>query len=95
MLFITKLVSATVKQEINTVVKNPYFKFSVNNITLSTLGEFFLKKIKNNIKVNAIFLYFLIKKVFSIKKDETANYNKNISLITFLAIKNKEDCRFQ
>ena len=47
-----------IKKKMNGVVKNLYFKLSTNNINLSILKEFSLKKIKSNIKVDAIFSTF-------------------------------------
>ena len=60
MSLVTKLVSARVKQEIDAVFKNFYFKLPADNITPSTLEEFSLEKIENNIKTDAFFLYSLI-----------------------------------
>ena len=54
---VTKLASATVKQEIDTIIKNLYFKLSANNIIPSILEEFSLEKIENNIKVDALFFH--------------------------------------
>lgn len=34
------------------IIKNLYFKFPANNITPSIFEEFFLKKIKSNIKAD-------------------------------------------
>lgn len=65
---ITKLVSGKVKQKIDDIVKNLYFKLLANNITASILKEFCLKKIKSNIKADAPFFYSLIRKVSGIKK---------------------------
>ncbi len=95
MSFVTKLASATVKQIIDTVIKNPYFKLPANNITPSTLEEFFAEKIESNIKANAIFFHSTIKKASGVRKVNGANGNKNISAITPLATKSKEDCQFQ
>lgn len=58
MVFVTKFISATIKQKIDAVVKNPYFKFSANNINLFTLKYFFLEKINNNIEVDVVFYTF-------------------------------------
>lgn len=57
---VIKLAIAIVKQEINTVVRNPYFKLLANNITPFTLEEFSLNKIDSNIKADALFLHSLI-----------------------------------
>ena len=51
--------STIVKQEINLIIKNLYFKFLANNIILSIVEGFFSEKIKSNIKMNAIFFYTL------------------------------------
>lgn len=50
MSLVTELASTTVKQEMDAVVKNPYFKLPADNITPSTLEEFSLEKIESNIK---------------------------------------------
>ncbi len=55
MSLVTKLATATVKQKIDAVVKNPYFKLLADNITPSTLKEFSLEKIDSNIKADAYF----------------------------------------
>lgn len=78
-----------VKQEINAIVKNIYFKLSANNITSSILEEFFLEKIKNNIKADALFLFFIIKEVSDIKKINVGNGDKNMSATISLVIKKK------
>lgn len=92
---ITKLALATVKQKIDAVIKNPYFKLPANNITLSTFEEFFLEKIENNLKVEVLFFHFLIREPSGIQKVNTANSDKNTSNITSLTAKNREDCHFQ
>ena len=74
------------------VIKNSHFKLLANNITPSTFEEFFLKIIKNNIKVDAPFFYSLIREVSDIKKINVANSNKNISATTPLVKKNKKNC---
>ncbi len=91
---ISKLTSAMVKQEIDTVIKNIYFKLSANNITPSTLKEFFLGWIKINIKADALFLYSLIREVSSVKKVNDANSDKNMFATTFLAMKSRNDRQF-
>lgn len=58
------------KQKIDAVVKNPYVELLVNNITLFILEKFFLEKIKNNIKVDTVFLHSLIKKASDVKKSQ-------------------------
>ncbi len=83
-----------VKQEMNAVIKNLYFKLLANNITFSTFEEFFLEKIKSNIKINALFLYSLIREVSGVKKVNTANGDKNMSATTFLIMKSRKDCQF-
>ena len=92
MSLVTKFASAMVKLQMNTIVKNLYFKLSVNNITPSIFEKFFKKKIKNNIKTDALFLYFPIKEASNIKKINTTNDNKNISATIFLVTKSREDC---
>lgn len=74
------------------IVKNPYFKLSTNNITSFIFEEFYLKKTENNIKANTSFFCYLIKKVFDIKKVNTANSNKNISITTYLITKSLKNC---
>ena len=93
MSLVTKLACATVKQKIDAVVKNPYFKLSANNITSSTLEKFSLEKIESNIKAADVpFFYSLIKRISGVKKVYAANNDKNISATIPLAIKSKEDC---
>lgn len=92
MSLVTELVLAMIKQEIDTVVKNPYFNLSANNITLSIFEEFFLEKIENNLKVDTPFFHFLIRKVSGIQKVNVADSDKNMSNTTFLAAKSGEDC---
>ena len=94
MSLVTKLVSATVKQEIDAVVKNPYFKLPANNITLSILEKFFLEKIESNIKADILFLHSLIREASGVKKVNVTDGNKNMSAITPLATKNREDRQF-
>lgn len=91
-LLIIKSVLIIIKQKIDIIVKKPYVKLWANNITLSILEKFSLEKIENNIKTDALFFHFLIKKVFGIKKVNIANDNKNIFITRSLAIKNREDC---
>lgn len=76
------------------IVKNPYFKLLVNNITSSKIKKFFLDKIESNIKANALLLYSLIKKAFSVKRVKVTNDDKNISATIFSAIKNRENCDY-
>lgn len=73
MSLITKFILVIVKQKIDIVVKNSYFKLLAYNITPFILEEFFLKKIKNNIKANISFFYSLIREVSGIKKVNAAN----------------------
>ena len=94
MSLVTKPAWATLKQEVDTVVKNPYFKFPANLITLSILNEFSLEKIESNIKADALFLHPLIKIASSIKKVNAANNDKNMSTTTLLVTKSREDCQF-
>lgn len=55
-----------IKAKIDVIIKNLYFKLSVNNITFSILEEFFLEKIKNSLKAYVSFFYFLIKETTSV-----------------------------
>lgn len=91
MSLVTELALAMVKQEINSVVKNPYFKLLANNITLSTLEEFSLEKIESNLKADASFFYFLIREASGIQKVNAANGDKNTSNTTPLAAKSREN----
>ena len=77
------------------VIKNPYFKLLGNNITLSRYEKFFLEKIKRNTKVDALFLYSLIRKASDVKKVNAINSDKNMSATTLLVTNNKEDRQFQ
>ena len=95
MSLVTKLALAMVKQQMDAIVKNPYFKLPANNITLSTLEEFSLEKIESNFKLNAPFFHSLIREVSGIFKVNTANGAKNTSNTTPLAAKSREDCHFQ
>lgn len=83
-----------VKQQINIIIKNLYFKLLINNITVFIFEKFFFKKIESNIKADIFFLHSLIKKAFDIKKVNATNDDKNISAIIFLVTKNREDCQF-
>lgn len=83
-----------VKQEMYTIIKNPYFKLLTNNITYSTLENIFLEKIKSNIKTNRLFLCSLIKKEYGIKKVNAINSDKNMFNTIFLVIKNRKDHLF-
>ena len=94
-LFVIELALAMVKQEIDAVVKNPYFKLPADNITSSTLEEFFLEKIESNLKADAIFFHFLIREASGVQKVNDANSDKNTSNTTPLAAKSREDCHFQ
>lgn len=85
----------TVKQKIDAIIKNFYFKLPADNITLSTLEEFFFKKIKSNIIIDALFLSSLIRKASGVKKINAVNGDKNIFVTTPLATKNREDHQFQ
>lgn len=85
MSLITKLVLATVKQEVNAVVTNSYFKLSTNNVTPSILKGFYLEKIKSNIKEDILFLHSLIKETTGVRKinvincgNKTANSKKDL-----------------
>ena len=94
MSLVTKLILAIVKQKMDAIIKNLYFKLSANNITPSILEKFSLEKIKSNIKVDAPFLYSLIKEASGVKKINVTNCDKNISATTPLATKNRENCQF-
>lgn len=96
MSLITKFVSVIVKQELDIIIKNLYFKLLADNITLSRLSLmiFFLKKIKNNIKLDALFLNPLTKEVSTIKKVNAITNHKNIFATSYLAIKSMENCHF-
>ena len=95
MSFVSKLVSVRVKQEMNAIVKNLYFKLPANNITPSTLKEFCLKKIKNNITADVIFFYSLIEKASGVKKVNAGNGDKNTFITTRLAAKSIEERHFR
>lgn len=82
------------KQEIDAVVKNPYFKLWADNINPSTLEKFFLEKIDNNIKANAPFLHSLIWEAADVKIVNSANYDSNTSATTFFAANSKEYLHF-
>lgn len=45
MLVVIKLAFATIKQKMNAIIKESYFKLLINNITFFILKRFFLKKI--------------------------------------------------
>lgn len=68
MSLVTKLTWAILKQKIDTIVKNPYFKLSANNITFSILEGFSLEKIESNIKADAFFLDSLIREISDVDK---------------------------
>lgn len=48
------------------------------------LKKFSLKKINSNIKVDILFLHFLIKKLADVKIVKTSNYDKDIATIFFI-----------
>lgn len=91
MSLIIELTLAMVKQEIDTVIKNPYFKLSANNIILSTLEEFSLEKIESNLKADVSFFHSLIREASGIQKVIAANGDKNTSNTTPLVAKSRED----
>lgn len=95
MLFIIKLTLAMIKQKIDAVIKNFYFKLSANNITSSILKKFFLEKIQSNLKVDAPFFHSLIRETSGVQKINVTNSDKNMSNTTLLATKSREDCYFQ
>lgn len=66
MFFVIKFILTIVKQKIDMIIKNAYFKLSANNITLFILEKFFLEKIKNNIKVDTSFSHSLIREISDI-----------------------------
>lgn len=76
-------------------VKNFYFNLSDNNITLSILEGFSLKKIDNNIKADISFLHFLIWEVVGVKIINTADYNSDTSATTPFATNNKKNLHFR
>lgn len=43
-LLVTKLALATIKQKMDVVIKNPYFKFLANNIIFSMFEKFFFRE---------------------------------------------------
>ena len=95
MSLVIKLALAIIKQEMDVVVKNPYFKLLADNITLSTLEEFSLEKIKSNLKADAPFFHSLIREASGIQKVNNINGDKNMSNTTHLAAKSKKDCYSQ
>ena len=95
MSLVTKLALAMVKQKMDAVVKNPYFKLSANNITSSTLEEFSLEKIESNLKADASFFHSLIRETSGVQKVNNADGDKNTSNTTPLAAKSRKDCHFQ
>ncbi len=76
------------------VVKNLYFKLIADNITPSTLEEFFLEKIESNIKADVLFLHSLIRKASGVKKVNATDVDKNMSATTLLAMKSRENRQF-
>lgn len=95
MSLVTKLALAIIKKKIDAIVKKPYFKLLANNITPSILEGFSLKKIKSNLKANALFFYSLIREKSDVQKVNAVNGDKNMSNTILLVAKNKEDCHFQ
>lgn len=96
--FVTKFTSAIIEQKISVIVKNLYFKLLADNIILSILKKFSLKKIESNIKKDACFLDFLIKKAASIRKvnvtncsNKTTNSRKDFYLINNKSENNATD----
>ena len=63
---ITELILITVKQEIDMVIKNLYFKLLADNITPSIFKKFSLEKIESNIKVDIFFFHSLIRETSDI-----------------------------
>ncbi len=95
MSLVTKLASVTVKQEMDAVIKNPYFKLPANNITPSILEEFSLEKIESNIKADAPFLHSLIREASGVKKVNAADGDKNMYATISLYTKSIEDHLFR
>ena len=95
MSLVTKLALAMIKQEMDAVVKNLYFKLPVDNITPSTFEEFSLEKIENNLKADTPFFHSLIREASGIQKVNNADGDKNTSNTTPLAAKSREDRHFQ
>ncbi len=95
MSLVTKLATATVKQEMDTVVRNPYFKLLANNITPSMLEEFSLEKIDSNIKADAPFLHFLIQEAAGVEIVNTANCDSDTSATTSSAANSEENLYFR
>lgn len=94
MLLVTKLAIATIKQKIDTVLRNLYFKLPADNITLFTLEKFFLEKIDNNIKVNTTFLHSLIQEAAGVKIINTTDCEIDIFVTTLSAANSKENLYF-
>ena len=86
MSLVTKLASAIIQQEMDAIVKNSYFKLSANNITLSTLKEFSLEKIKSNIKADAPFFHSLIREASDVKK---VNAERTKKIVSFDIVRGK------
>ncbi len=95
MSLVTEFATATLKQEMDAVVRNPYFKLSADNITLSTLEEFSLEKIDNNIKSDAPFLHSLIREAAGIEIVNTADCNSDTSATTSSSANSKENLHFR
>lgn len=76
------------------IAKNLYFKFSANNVTLSILGDFLLKKIESNIKADALFFLSSIKEASSVKKINAADSDRCIFVTTIFITKGRKDCQF-
>lgn len=77
------------------VVRNPYFKFLANNITPSILEELSLEKSDSNIKVDALFLYSLIREAVGVGKLNAANCDNDTFATTFLAANSRENLHFR
>lgn len=58
MLFIIKLALAIVIKKLDVIIKNFYFKFLPDNISLSIFERFSLKKVDSNIKIHVLFCIF-------------------------------------
>ncbi len=92
---VTEFLTATVKQEMDAVLRNPYFKLPANNITLSTLEEFSLEKIDSNIKADASFLHSLIREAAGVEIVNTADCDSDTSATTYFAANSKENLHFR
>lgn len=91
---ITKFASVIIKQKMDTIITNYYFKLAANNIRLSILNKFFLEKIDNNIKINTTILQSLLKKITDMKKTNATNLEIDIFAIITSAVNSKKNHQF-